>query len=152
MAAQVNEVEGGVHLGAGQGHDTTDAIHEGLLVGLQELEDHPELVHGAPTGPAGLLPPHRSLRMAPEAHSAQRVPTSGLRQAELQAEAGAAVSLNLLSQVLAGRVQLDQSRGCSSLPSPAPPLLSFSLSPSFLPERLGVVRHHSALRTVAGTQ
>ena len=71
--------------------------------------------------------------MAPEAHSAQRAPTSWLRQAELWAEAGAAVSLNLLSQVLAGRAQLDQSRGCSSLPSPAPPFLGFSLSPQLAP-------------------
>lgn len=40
------ELKGRVHLRTGQGHDATDAIHERLLVGLEELEHHTELIHG----------------------------------------------------------------------------------------------------------
>lgn len=39
------ELEGRIHLCAGQRHDPTDAIHERFLVGLQELEHHTELIH-----------------------------------------------------------------------------------------------------------
>lgn len=39
------ELEDRIHLRAGQRHDPADAVHEGLLVGLQELEHHTELIH-----------------------------------------------------------------------------------------------------------
>lgn len=39
------ELEGRVHLRAGQCHDAAYPIHEGLLVGLEELEHHTKLIH-----------------------------------------------------------------------------------------------------------
>lgn len=44
------ELKDRVHLSAGQGHDATDPTHKGLLVGLEELEHHTELIHGGRCG------------------------------------------------------------------------------------------------------